>query len=220
MTTQRSLNTNRADDALEEHCRRSADQRLFQTWRHCTLRGMFSRMLCTLLLMSSAPAFTAHATWNNRSVVFGTPIERDCLHLQLVVGLGGGRNNEGLFHAVELGVTFNNGLTLAVLQTAVQNRGILGPDRGPDLIGGWMLELKVPVFAPELELKVAAGLGGVLDEAPPRPHLIAGFGWAYGLDLHLPVFTSSGPTLGLTFIHALVPAHYFTVGIGAGYTFF
>jgi hypothetical protein len=175
-------------------------------------------MPTVLLLLLGA--FEQHTTWNNRSLLFGTPVERDGLHAQLVVGLGGGANNEGLFHALEVGVTFSNGLTLAALQTGVQNRGVLGPDRGADFIGGWLLELKVPVLVPELELKVAAGLGGLLDEGRSALRLIPGFGWAYGLDLHVPFFTSSGATVGVTFLHALVPAHYFTVGVGVGYTFF
>jgi hypothetical protein len=173
-------------------------------------------MVVVLLLLGSAQ----HATWNDRSLVYGTPVERDGLHLQLVAGLGGADRNEGFFHALEVGATFDNGLTVALLQAAVQNRGVLGPDRGPDLIGGWMLELKVPVFAPEFELKVAAGLGGLMDQSRSRVRLIPGFAWAYGLDLHLPIFKSSGPTIGITFLHALVPAHSFTVGVGAGYTFF
>ena len=91
---------------------------------------------------------------------------------------------------------------------------------GADFIGAWLLELKVPVLFPELEFKVAAGLGGLLDEVRPGVHLIPGFGCAYGVDLHVPFFASSGATVGLTFLHALVPAHYFTVGVGVGYTFF
>jgi hypothetical protein len=173
-----------------------------------------------LVLLSAAPAFVQHATWNDRSLLFGTKIERDGLHLQLVLGLGGGPRNEGLFHALEVGVTLDNGVTLALLQTALQNKGVLGPDRGADLIGGWMLELKVPVLFPELELKLAAGLGGVLDESRPALQFSPGFGWAYGVDFHLPLFASSGATVGLTFLHALVPAHYFTVAVGVGYTFF
>jgi hypothetical protein len=178
-------------------------------------------MLSVLLFtLSAAPVFVQHPTWNDRSLLLGKPVERDGLHLGLVVGLAGGPRNEGLFHALEVGLTFRNGLTLAVLQAAVQNRGVLGPDRGPDLLGGWMLALEVPVLVPELVLKVAAGLGGVLDESRPALLFSPGFGWAYGVDLHLPWFTSSGPTLSVLFLHALVPAHYFTVGVGAGYTFF
>jgi hypothetical protein len=161
-----------------------------------------------------------HPTWNERSLLFGTTVERDQLHAQVLVGVGGGPRNEGLFHALELGYTFSSGVTLGLLQTAVQNKGVLGPDRGPDLLGGWLAEVKVPLFFPELEVKVAAGLGGLLDEARPAPLLITGFGWAYGVDLHVPLFASSGATIGVTFLHALVPAHYFTVGVGVGYTFF
>ncbi len=163
--------------------------------------------------------FVQHPTWNDRSLLFGTPVERDGLHLQVVVGLGGGLDNEGFFHALEVGKTFENGLTVALLQAGVQNRGVLGPDRGPDFLGGWFAELKVPVLVPELELKVAAGVGGLVDEWR-GVHLIPGFGWAYGVDLHVPFIASSGATLGLTFLHALVPAHVFTVGVGVGYTFF
>jgi hypothetical protein len=173
-----------------------------------------------LLVLSAKPTFVQHPTWSERSLLLGTRVERDVLHAQLVLGLGGGPRNEGLFMATELGVTFGNGLTLAVLVTALQNHGVLGPERGPDLLGGTMLEFKVPLFVPELELKAAAGLGGVLDEVRRVPVFSAGFGWAYGVDVHLPLFAASGPTLGLTLMHALVPAHYFTVAVGVGYTFF
>lgn len=133
-----------------------------------------------LVLVSAAPVFTQHATWNDRSLLFGAPIQRDGIHLQLVLGLGAGVRHEGLFHALEVGATLDNGVTLAVLQTAVQNKGVLGPDRGADLIGGWMFEIKVPVFFPELELNLAAGLGAVFDESRPALVVIPGFGWAYG----------------------------------------
>jgi hypothetical protein len=135
-------------------------------------------------------ASVQHTTWNDRSLLFGTPVERDGLHAQLAVGVAGGLNNEGLFHTLELGFTFRNGLTLCALQTGVQNRGVLGPDRGPDYLGGWLLELKVPVLVPELELKAAAGLGALLDEWKGL-HVVTGFGWAYGLD-----GCTSSPALG------------------------
>lgn len=174
---------------------------------------------------TAEPQFHQYATWNNRSLIFNKPIERDWFHGQILFGIGGGPQNEGIFHAMELGGTFKNGMTLALLHTFVQNKGVIGPERGPDLIGGWMLEFKMPIFAPEFEVKVAAGLGGLHDQSGPTLKAVAGFGWAYGIDFHLPVFTSSGPTIGLTFIHSLVPypgalVHYFTAGVGAGYTFF
>ncbi len=171
------------------------------------------------LLLLVVSSFVQHKTWNDRSLLFGTPVERDGFHLQLTLGLGGAANNEGLFHTLEVGKTFSNGLTVAAMQAAVQNRGVLGPDRGADAIGAWLCELKVPVVFPEFEVKVAAGVGWLLDELRGW-RVIPGFGWAYGLDVHLPFFASSGATVGLTFLHALVPAHYFTVGVGVGYTFF
>ncbi len=100
----------------------------------------------------------------------------------------------------------------------MQNKNVIGPYRGPDALFGSMLEVKIPLFRPELEAKVAAGLGGVIDEL--RPLLIPGLGIAYGFDLHLPIFRASGPTLGLLFFHTFVPAHYFTVAGCVGYTFF
>src|SRR5439155_20488381 len=88
---------------------------------------------------------------SNRSLIFGHIVERDYIHFQIVFGLGGGPDNEGLFHAMELGWTLPGGWTIALLHTFVQNKGILGPDRGPfgvhnpDLIGGWMAEVKFPI---------------------------------------------------------------------------
>ena len=164
-------------------------------------------------------AFVQHTTWTERSLIFEKPVERDGIHAQVTLGLAGGLNNEGLFHTLELGYTFHNGLTLGVLQTGVQNRGVLGPDRGPDSLGGWLLELKLPLFFPELEIKLASGLGVLIDQWRGL-HVVTGVGFAYGLDFHVPFFASSGATLGLTFVHVLVPAHDFTVGVSVGYTFF
>lgn len=163
--------------------------------------------------------FRRHATWSERSLLFNRPISREGFHLQILFGLGGGPENEGLFHAMELGGTLPNGVTLAMLHTFVQNRGILGPERGPDLVGGWLAEVKVPVLFPELEVKFALGLGGLHDQSNGL-RAIPGFGWAYGVDLHLPFYRRMGLTLGLTFIHALVPQHYMTVGVGLGFTVF
>jgi hypothetical protein len=182
-------------------------------------------MLLAVLFFAASEASTQetyiqHATWNSRSLIFGHAVERDYLHLQIVFGVGGGPQNEGLFHAMEIGGTFKNGLTIALLHTFTQNKGIIGPERGPDLVGGWMAEVKMPVLFPEFEMKLAMGLGGLHDQSGPTLRAVAGFGLAYGFDFHLPVFRSSGPTVGVTFIHAWVPVHYFTAGIGVGYTFF
>ena len=179
-------------------------------------------LLLLLIAATSEPTatqpFTQYRTWNDRSLAFGTKVVRDGWHAQLVVGLGGGINNDGLFAAVELGGTFKNGVTLAALHVFLQNQGVIGPSRGADALGGWLVECKVPVLVSEIEAKIAAGLGFVVDEL--RPSLIPGVGLAYGVDVHLPIYAAHGPTAGITFFHALVPQHYFTVGVGVGYTFF
>jgi len=156
---------------------------------------------------------------DSHSLIFGHVVERSGFHFQAVFGIGGGPENEGLFHAMELGGTFKNGITLAMLHTFTQNKGILGPERGPDLIGGWMLEVKAPIFYPEFEVKFAAGLGGLHDQSDGIK-AIPGFGIAWGFDFHVPFFRNSGLTVGVTGINAWVPEPYFTFGVGLGYTFF
>ncbi len=166
------------------------------------------------------PQPVQHATWNSKSLIFGHAVERDLFHFHISFGIGGGPDNEGLFHAMEIGGTFDNGVVLALLHTFVQNKDVLGPDRGPDLLGGWMLEVKVPVFAPEFEVKVAGGFGGLHDQSDGGLRVIPGFGVAYGIDFNLPFARSSGLTLGLTLLHVWVPTHYFAASVGLGYTFF
>jgi hypothetical protein len=157
---------------------------------------------------------------SSRSLIFGHVVERSGFHFQAVFGIGGGPDNEGIFHAMEIGGTFKNGITLAMLHTFTQNKGVMGPDRGPDLIGGWMLEVKAPVFFPEFEVKFAAGLGGLHDQSDGIK-AIPGFGIAWGVDFHVPFFRNSGLTLGTTGIMAWVnTVLYFTFGVGLGYTFF
>ncbi len=156
-----------------------------------------------------------------RSLLFKHPVHRDGFHFQVMFGVGGGvPNTDGLHHAMEVGGTFKNGFTLALLHTFVQNKGFIGKDKGPDLMGGWMVELKFPVGFPEFELKFAIGLGGLHDQSNGL-RAIPGVGWAYGIDFHLPFFRRSGATVGLTFVHSFVGLdHYFTASVGAGYTFF
>ena len=163
---------------------------------------------------------------SNRSLIFGHVVERDYIHFQIVFGLGGGPNNEGLFHAMELGWTFPGGWTVGLLHTFVQNKYFLGPDRGPfgvnnpDLIGGWMAEVKFPLLWPELEIKFAMGSGGLHDQTNGIRG-IGGFTWAYGLDFHVPFFKSSGATLAMHMIHTHVAGlHFYTGGVGLGYTWF
>jgi hypothetical protein len=158
---------------------------------------------------------------SSRSLIFGHIVHRDFFHFQVSFGVGGGPDTAGLFHAMELGWTFGGGWTFGILHTFVQNKGIIGPDSGPNLIGGWMLQVKFPVFFPEFEVKLALGFGGLHDQSNGIV-AIPGVGWSYGLDFHLPFFQHSGATLGLTFTQAFLDrgGQYFTAGLGLGYTFF
>lgn len=174
------------------------------------------------LIVASSPAAPArdYGTASSRSLLFGREVDRGDFHFHLSFGVGGGPENEGLFHAAEIGYTLPAGWTLALLHTFVQNKGVLGPERGPDLIGGWMLELKVPVGWPEFELKAAAGLGGLHDQSDGI-RAIPGVGVAYGVDFHVPFFAASGLTVGFTALHVVAEGrHYFTSGVGLGWTFF
>lgn len=186
-------------------------------------------MLLPLLFALTAEPY---ATASRSSLLFDHEVERAGFHFQVAFGVGGGARNEGLFHAMELGGTFDNGLTLALLHTFVQSKGVLGADRvpvisgaapegsGPDLLGGWMLELKAPILVPEVELKLAAGFGGLHDQREGIA-AIPGFGWFYGVDFHLPFYATSGATLGAQVMHVLVDTgHYWAFGVGVGYTWF
>jgi hypothetical protein len=153
--------------------------------------------------------------------LFRDKVDRSGFHFSFTFGVGGGPDSFGLSHTMEIGGTFDNGWTLALLHTFIQNKGIgPTPEGGPDLFGGWMPELKIPIFFPELEFKVGIGLGGVHDQSDGI-RLIGGLGWAYGVDLHYPFFETSGMTLALTFIQVVVEGrHHFGASLGVGYTWF
>lgn len=155
------------------------------------------------------------------SIMFKRPVERDGFHFQIMFGVGVGPSIDGVHHAMEIGGTLpGSGVTLALLHTFVQNKDFIGPNRGPDLMGGWMAEVKFPVWIPEIELKFALGLGGLHDQSNGI-RVIPGVGWAYGVDFHFPFFRRSGATIGITMVHSWVALdHYFTASIGTGYTFF
>ena len=152
--------------------------------------------------------------------IWGRPVERGGFHFQVSFGLGGGPDSLGLFHAMEIGGTFSNGWTLGVLHTFIQNKGILGQHGGPDLYGGWLLQLKVPLGFPDLVGKVALGPGGTHDQSDGiKVH--GGFGASYGVDVHFPFFFASGMTFGVSALHVVAQSsHFFGVAFGLGYTWF
>lgn len=153
--------------------------------------------------------------------LFGRPVRRGGFHLQIGFGVGGGPDTLGIFHTMELGYSFGKH-TVGMLHTFIQNRNTFGTDLGgPDLIGGWMLEYKHTLFFPDLEWKVALGLGGTHDQGGGKIHANPGFGASYGIDLHFPVWPRFGPTLTLAGMNVTAEnRHHFGAGLALGVTLF
>jgi hypothetical protein len=153
--------------------------------------------------------------------LFGRAVQRDGLHFQVAFGWGGGTPGGGLFHNMELGGTFANGMTLAYNHVFIQLRGYSQAEGVPDLIGGHLLQWKIPLLYRDLVLKLAVGPGGTHDQSDGiSAHL--GLAWSYGVDLHLPVWATSGLTLGLTGIHVVTDQDGAHAGwaLSLGYTWF
>jgi hypothetical protein len=172
-----------------------------------------SALICApLLLLAAQPALAAPS-------IFGRPIELRGFHFQIGFGGGGGPDTLGVFHEMEVGWTRQSGMTLGMIHSFIQSKGVSNVN-GPDLIGGWMALIKVPVVFPELVYKVAFGPGGTHDQSDGiKPHW--GVSWLYGFDLSYPWFRGSGPTVSLVALHAVAEsAHHFGVSLGLAYTFF
>lgn len=170
-------------------------------------------------LTSLPPCHCAEA----RRTLTGWKVIRDGFHFQVLFGFGGGPDTVGLFHAMEVGGTFKNGVTLELLHVFIQNKGIINDLGGPDLIGGWMPAIKFPLFFDDLIFKVGVGLGGIhVQEGGIKAK--SGLGIAYGLDFHLPFFRRSGLTFSITALHVWYNYRgdhtHFGVALGLGYTFF
>lgn len=148
-------------------------------------------------------------------------VRRGGFHFQIAFGIGGGPDTEGLFHAMEIGGTLKrSGVTLGMWHTFVQNKGMLDDKGGPDLVGGWLFQAKIPIVRPEFVAKIGVGPGGLHDQSDG---IVALWGpaWAYGFDIHLPVSRRSGPTLGFTVLQTVVGGqHHVTASVGLGYTVF
>ncbi len=180
------------------------------------LQWWFGIVACATLLCLSSPA----RAWDGPTL-FGRPVTRTGVHFEFGLGVGVGTQGIfGLHHTMELGGTLKSGVTIALLHTFIQNRGIGPVSNGPDLIGAWMGEVKVPIFVPEIVAKLAFGLGGEHDQSDGI-RLIPGIGWAYGIDFHFPVGPRHGPTLGLTVLHTLAEGrHSVGFGVALGWTLF
>ena len=175
--------------------------------------------IVALLLLSAAPA-SASESWE-MPTLRGRPSQRDGFHFQVAFGWGGGPTSHGLFHNMEIGGTFKNGWTLAYNHVFIQSGGFYKPEGEPDLFGGHLLLLKIPMFYSDLVGKIAVGVGGTHDQSDGiKAHL--GIGALYGVDLHLPMTRYSGITVGLTLLHAAVKTHghHFGGALSLGYTWF
>jgi hypothetical protein len=173
----------------------------------------------TSVLAEDDPA-TVEALDGPRPTLTGRPVIRDAFHFQVAFGLGGGPDSLGLFHAMEIGGTFPNGMTLALLHTFIQNKGILSERGGPDLYGAWIPEFKVPLGYDDLIGKLALGPAGIHIQEDGI-EVKGGIGWVYGLDFHLPFFRRSGLTLGAQMLHVHEHGkHHAGFSSSLGYTFF
>jgi hypothetical protein len=177
-------------------------------------------------LLMLAPAVASAEPWpyardTDVEGLLGRPVRRGGFHFQITFGIGGGPDTVGLSHTMEIGGTMGNGVTLGLLHHFIQNKGIWGDRGGPDLIGGWMFEVKVPTLAPEFVAKIAVGPGGVHEQGGGKIKARWGPAWAYGLDFHVPVVRGSGPTLSLTGLQTVVEGkHHIGFSAGLGYTVF
>lgn len=128
-----------------------------------------------------------------RPTIFGRPIRRDGFHFHASLGIGGGPDTAGLFHAMEIGWSVK-GYTFAFLHSLIQNKNELWTDKdGPDEFGGFFAQVQGPLYFDDLVWKFAAGVGGTVDQPDEGgfyPH--AGFGVHYGADLHFPIGRNSG----------------------------
>jgi len=187
-----------------------------------TLHGL------VLAAMLAAMPATSHADCTDREdtsasgrpTLTGLELIRDGFHFQVAFGIGGGPDSLGIFHAMEIGGTFENGWTLALLHTFIQNDGVLGNQPGPDLFGGWMPEVKIPLFYDDLLFKFGIGLGGIHDQSNGITAYF-GLGWFYGIDFDIPIFRRSGFTFGAQIIEVYVLGeHHIGGSFALGYTFF
>jgi hypothetical protein len=157
-----------------------------------------------------------------RPTIFGRPIDRSGFHFHASLGIGGGTDTAGLYHAMEIGWSFK-GYTFSFLHALLQNKNELWTDKdGPDEFGGFFAQVQGPIYFDDLVWKFAAGVGGTVDQPDEGgfyPH--PGFGVHYGVDLHFPIWPQFGPTLSLAAMNVVERGdHTFGVATALGITVF
>jgi hypothetical protein len=137
--------------------------------------------------------------------LFGRPLKRR-VRFDLVFGLGGANHVDGLYHSMTLGGTFKNEWSLSLMHTFLQSKGFFDPDarRGPDLYGGWIPVVHVPLRPRELSLHFGLGPGGYHVQHDGIK-LSWGVFYELGLDLVFPVHRRTGPILRFALMQAIVP---------------
>ena len=155
-----------------------------------------------------------------RPTIFGRPIRFQGFHFHVSFGPGLGPDVVGLYHAMEIGYSFS-GYSISLLHTFLQNKGVFGTTwGGPDEIGGFMLQVRGPLYFEDLSWKVASGVGGTVDQSDGF-HANPGFGVHYGLDLHFPIWARFGPTLSLDAMNVYSQGHHhFATALALGFSVF
>lgn len=194
-----------------------------QVWRRAPVVG--GAVLAAAVLSSQSAWATpggsfGRPTEDERHTLTGRPVIRDGFHFQVSFGLGGGPDSVGVFHAMEIGGTFENGMSISLLHTFIQNKDVFSQRGGPDLFGGWMPQFKFPLFYDDLIWKVAIGPGGI-HRQDDGIEADVGLGWTYGVDFHTPLGRRSGLTTSAQALHVQVnDKHHFGVASALGYTLF
>lgn len=159
-------------------------------------------------------------TYPTRPTIFGRPLRFQGFHFHVSFGPGLGPDVSGLYHAMEMGYSFQ-GYSISLLHTFLQSKGVFWPEaRGPDEIGGFMIQVRGPLYFEDLSWKFASGIGGTVDQSDGF-HAQPGFGVHYGLDLHFPIWTRFGPTLSLDAMNVYSQGHHhFGAGLALGFSIF
>jgi|GEM_PF-4403645 hypothetical protein len=184
------------------------------------MANRYSFILVCLALAAFSPAIAKEKIV--RPTLFNQPMQRDGFHFQVAFGFGTGPTSRGVFHNMEIGGTFANGWTLAYNHVLIQTAGLGGQRDGDlDLIGGHLLQVKIPLYYQDIVAKFGIGPGGSHDQSDGLT-AIFGPAWAYGIDVHMAVFDTSGITLGVTILHTIPKGqgHHMGFGLSMGYTWY